>query len=178
MKLKVIKSDCTVEDYLHTKVIGTINNALGLVDQANVFVSEQFAEVITYHLHNDIKAKTITSDEIHLLILSVLDATGYENAAKALSEKHLQRKLARKRIEVYDDLGDEQTLRWSKSVIVEGLIAKEGISRQLARTIASMVEEKILLLNMTKIDKTLIRHLAATDLKVMTEAQKHLQMSG
>jgi len=43
MQLKVIKADGTLEEYLHTKVIGTINNALASVDESNVFAAEQFA---------------------------------------------------------------------------------------------------------------------------------------
>jgi len=36
MQIKVIKADGAAEEYLHTKVIGTINNALGRIDQADM----------------------------------------------------------------------------------------------------------------------------------------------
>ena len=35
-QLKVIKADGSVEEYLHTKVMGSINNALGEIDQPNI----------------------------------------------------------------------------------------------------------------------------------------------
>ena len=53
MQIKVIKADGGVEEYLYTKVMGTINNALSAVDQADVDIAEQLAEVVTYFLYHE-----------------------------------------------------------------------------------------------------------------------------
>ena len=102
MQLKVVKVDGNLERYLHTKVIGTFNNALALVDEPNIFAAEQFAEAITFYLYRERGVLSVTSDEIHLMIQAVLTATGYENAARALNEHRLNRQLKRGRIEVVD----------------------------------------------------------------------------
>jgi len=113
-QLKVIKADGSIEEYLHTKVMGTINNALGLVDQANIDIAEEFAEVVTFFLYNQYNRRTVTSDDIFSMIKVVLAATGYEGAAIALSEHHFERRLKRSRIEVVpvdvQDLTDAELL--------------------------------------------------------------------
>jgi transcriptional regulator NrdR family protein len=180
VQLKVIKTDGAIEEYLHTKVLGTFSNALALIDQTNVFAAEQFAEAITYYLYQKRGADTITSDEIHLMVQAVLSATGYENAAKALNEYQLNRKLQRARIEViqngcaeYDDL-DMMLGRWSKSKIVEGLVRKNHLDLHIARVIASTVEQKVLGLGMTKIKCSLIKQLVMADTDTILKAQEQL----
>ena len=94
-QLKIVKADGSVEEYLHTKVIGTINNALGSVDKADIEIAEHFAEIVTYFLYDQQNHRSITSGEILSIIKVVLTATGYEEAAAALSERHFERKLKR-----------------------------------------------------------------------------------
>jgi len=93
MQLKVVKTDGTVEQYLHTKVIGTISNALALVEQSDVNIAEHLAEVVTYFLYHKQKRRRVTSDEIFSIIKAVLTATNYEDAAVALSEHRFERRL-------------------------------------------------------------------------------------
>ena len=50
-QLKVKKQDGAIEEYLHTKVMGTISNALASVGEADTFIAEQLAEVVTYYLY-------------------------------------------------------------------------------------------------------------------------------
>ena len=49
--IKVKKADGSCEDYLHTKVLSTINNAFILVGQSDIFLAEQLSDVVTYHLY-------------------------------------------------------------------------------------------------------------------------------
>ena len=100
MQLKVVKADGTVEEYLHTKVVGTISNALGRIGQADICIAEQLAEVVTYFLYHKQNPVVVTSNEIFSMIEVVLAGTGYEEAAIALSEHHFERKLKRSRVEV------------------------------------------------------------------------------
>ena len=177
MQLKVIKNDGSIEEYLHTKVMGTISNAFDLLGEPNIFAAEQFAEVITFHLYQKQGAVAVTSDQIHLMIQAVLTATGYDMAAQALNEHRLSRKLKRKRIEIIDEKDSESAQRWNKGKIAGGLMKKRGFGRHLARAIASAVEEKVLRLEITRIRLSLIRQLVLADTETMVNAQRQLQMA-
>jgi transcriptional regulator NrdR family protein len=63
-QLKVIKADGSIEEYLYTKVMGTINNALSQIDLADVYIAEQFADVVTYFFYERQENFNITSGEI------------------------------------------------------------------------------------------------------------------
>jgi len=181
MHLKVIKADGNMEEYLHTKVIGTFGNALALVDDANVFAAEQFAEAVTFYLYEKRRTPRVTSEEIHLMVRAVLSATGYDNAATALNEHRLNRKLRRSRVEVVDDAIDASSLsacganRWDKAKIVNHLVRLEKIDRQTARAIAGSVEEKVLNLNMARVPASLVRQLVLAESSAMLDAQRQLQ---
>jgi len=189
MQIKVIKADGRVEEYLYTKVIGAINNALSAVDQADVDIAEQLAEVVTYFLYHEKKSRSVNSSEIFSIVKTVLASTGFEDAAVALSERHFQRRLKRSRIEVVSvnihKLADAQRLaaakeptnrtRWDKSRIVNDLVTRHGLCRQTARTIASMVEEKILGMEVTLVPSSLIKQLVLSDTAAVLRAQHQLQ---
>ncbi len=188
-QLKVIKADGTVEEYLHTKVMGTVNNALGRIGQADTDVAEQFAEVVTFFLYDQEKRHSVTSSEVLSMIKVVLAATGYERAAVALSEHHFERKLKRSRIEVVcadvQDLADAEFLvgaeepedrcRWNKSRIVEDLMGRYDLCRQTARMIAGMVEEKIFSMGITLVPSSLVKQLVLGDAATVLRAQEQLQ---
>ena len=189
MQLKVIKADGGAEEYLHTKVIGTISNALSRTGQPDIAVAEELAEVVTYFLYHEKKRRSVTSSEIFSIIKAVLTATKYEEAAVALSEHHFERKLKRSRIEVVsinvEELADAELLRktehadsrsrWDKSRIVRDLVAKHGVSQQTARMIASMVEEKIFNMGLTLVPASLIKQLVLGDAAAVLRAQRQLQ---
>ena len=189
MQLKVIKADGTVEQYLHTKVIGAISNALGSNGRPDTYVAEELAEVVTFYLYNRQNRRSVTSSEIFSMIKAVLTATAYEDAAVALSEHHFERKLQRSRIEVayidIEELADAEQLcktehldgrsRWEKSRIVKDLMEKHGVSKQIARTIASMVEEKIFNMGLTLVSASLIKQLVLGDAAAILRAQRQLQ---
>jgi transcriptional regulator NrdR family protein len=188
-QLKVIKADGSVEEYLHTKVLGTISNALGSAGQADIGIAEQLADVVTYYLYHRQSRRSITSSEIFSVIKAVLAATNYEDAAITLTEHHFKRKLKRSRIEVVwidvRELKDAQllaagdredsTCRWDKSRIVEDLVTKSDVSRQAARMIASMVEEKIFNIGITLVPASLIKQLVLSDAAAVLRAQRQLQ---
>jgi len=189
MQLKVVKADGTVEEYLHTKVVGTISNALGRIGQADICIAEQLAEVVTYFLYHKQKPFIVTSNEIFSMIEVVLAGTGYEEAAVALSEYHFERKLKRSRIEVIlvdiCGLADAEVLcrveksesrcRWDKSRIVRDLVTKHDVCRQTARTIASLVEEKIFNLGVTLVPASLVKQLVLRDAAAVLQAERQLQ---
>jgi transcriptional regulator NrdR family protein len=189
MQLKVVKTDGTVEQYLHTKVIGTISNALALVEQSDVNIAEHLAEVVTYFLYHKQKRRRVASDEIFSIIKAVLTATNYEDAALALSDYRFERRLKRSRIEVVSvdiqRLADARLLdrndrsldraRWDKSRIVDDLMAEHNIGRQAARTIASMVEEKVFGMGLTVVPVSLIKQLVMADAAAVLRAQEQLQ---
>ena len=189
MQLKVIKTDGGVEQYLHTKIIGTISNALGRIGSPDMYVAEEMAEVVTFYLYNRQNRRTVTSSEIFSIIKAVLTATQYEEAAVALSERHFERKIKRSRIEVVSidvkELADAEMLcrneksdhrsRWNKSRIVKGLVAKHDVPQQTARMIASMVEEKIFNMGLTLVPASLVKQLVLGDAAAVLRAQRQLQ---
>ncbi len=189
MQLKIIKTDGSVEEYLHTKVIGTISNALADVGQADICIAEQLAEVVTYFLYHKQKPRVVTSSEILSMIEVVLTATGYEDAAVALSEHHFERKLKRSRIEVVledvCELSDAELLckaersdnkyQWDKSRIVGDLVMKYNVCRPTARTIASMVEAKVFSMGVNLVSASLIKQLVLSDAAAVLRAEKQLQ---
>ena len=95
MQLNVIKADGSVEEYLHTKVLGTINSALDDVGKTNIIAAEQFAEAVTFHLYHNSQSDTIKSEDVHHLVLKALTETGYPDAAIALKEHRMHRKINR-----------------------------------------------------------------------------------
>lgn len=174
MQLKVIKTDGSIEEYMYTKALASFSNAFDLIDQPNFFAAEQFAEVITYYLYHEKTSSTITSDEIHLMVQAILTSTGYENAAVAFNEYRLVRKLKRKRIEVTSGLPAVNT-PWDKSRISNDLV-KIGIDKNVAKAIASAVEEKVLNMGIHRIRTPLITQLVLADTEAMLNAQQQLQM--
>ncbi|MHC4571586.1 MAG: type 2 periplasmic-binding domain-containing protein [Planctomycetota bacterium] len=189
IQLKVVKADGSTEEYLHTKVIGTISNALSCIGKPDIHIAEHLAEVVTYFLYHKQKRRRITSGEIFSIIKAVLAATKYEDAAIALNEHNFGRKLKRSRIEVVSidvqQLSDADMLRsdeesnnrsrWDKSIIVDNLVTKHGVTCQTARTIASMVEEKIFNMGITLVPASLIKQLVLGDTAAVLRAQRQLQ---
>lgn len=190
-QLKVIKADGSVEEYLHTKIIGAIANALAEIECGDILVAEELAEAITYYLYHKQNNRTITSDEIFSVIKAVLTGTGYENAALVLNEYNLQRRLKRNRLEVVstdicqlantDLLCDVQAnckkTCWDKSRIVSDLITTHNLDRNTARMIAGMVEHKVLNMTISVIPTSLIKQLVYNDTAAVLRAQRQLQMA-
>jgi len=188
-QLKIIKADGSLEEYSHTKVMGTINNALCRIEQTDIYFAEQLAEVVTYFLYDQQNRRSITSSEIFSIIKAVLTATNYEDAAIGLSEHHFERKLKRSRTEVVSidiqELTDAELLaeaegtnsrnRWDKSKIVEDLLTKYDLCQPTARAIASMVEEKIFNMGINLVPSSLIKQLVLGDTATVLRAQQQLQ---
>jgi transcriptional regulator NrdR family protein len=189
-QLKVIKSDGGEEEYFHTKVIGTISNALNNATLADVYIAEQLADVVTYYLYQQSNRRIVTSNEILSVIKAVLTATGYDDAAVKLSEYHFERKIKRSRVEVISidigELTDARQLtgakesgaryRWDKSRIADELVAKNDLSRHTARAIASMVEDKIFNMGISLVPTSLIKQLVLNETASVLQAEEQLQM--
>jgi len=178
MQIRIVKSDGSDEPYLHTKVLGSFNHALSHSEDEYLYAAEQMAEAVTFYLYQQVRQGTLSTDEIHQMILNILISTGHEYAAAALNEHRLKRKLRRKRIEVIDDTHHRNELTvsgyWRKARIVHDLTSEHCIDSLLARAIASSVEEKILNLGLTKIRKSLIHHLVIADMETMLDAHHQL----
>lgn len=186
-QLKVVKADGSQEDYLHTKIIGTINSALACIDTSDLELAEQLSQVVTYYIYRN-NRHSITSNEIFSIIKAVLASTPYEAAAAELTKHHFLRKLRRSRIEVIstqeNDLNDVLAGKthkyvseglWNKSKIVSFLTELHNLDCQTARTIASMVEEKVLGLSQTKISTKLIKQFILADAEGVLRAGKFFQ---
>jgi transcriptional regulator NrdR family protein len=192
-KLTVVKADGTREEYLHTKVIGSIANALSSTGKPDIYAAQEITDAVTFFLYQTVQPGTaqisISTNEILSIIKTVLADTGFEEAAIAISEHHFERKLNRCRVEVAhgrsDELSDASELytdhsaqarsKWDKSRVVEYLAAKHRLNRQTARTIASMVEEKVFNLGLPIIPAGLVKQLVLNDAAAVLRAQNQLQ---
>jgi len=188
-QLQVTKADGTTEAYIHTKVIGTINNALATAGRADMAMAEDLAEVVTYYLYQKHHQRQVGSSEILSMIKAVLTSTGHEAAAAALGEHALERRLQRARTEILavdmHDFTDVQQLcrtrqmseriPWDKGRIVEDLTAESGISRQTARVVAGVVEERVLRMGITLVPRSLVRQLVLGEVAALLQAQKELK---
>lgn len=188
-QLSVIKSDGETEEYMHTKVLHTINRALASAGEPDLVVAESMAEVVTYFLYGEKAASAVPSSEILAAIKIVLAATGYDRAAEILAEHHFQRRLRRNRVEVFSvngsELSDAEQLLmlrqhgdravWCKSVIVDDLVNKQGLDRNIARTIAAMVEQKVFAIQVSSVPGSLVKQLVLSDTASILHAQKQLQ---
>jgi hypothetical protein len=130
----------------------------------------------------------VTSDEIFSIVKAVLTVTGYEDAAVALNEHRYRRQLKRCRGEVVSvdarEMDDADAFyeaqqaaaksQWSKSRIVSDLVSKQGLFRQTARMIASMVEEKIFNMGVTLVPASLVKQLVLGDTAAVLRAERQL----
>jgi transcriptional regulator NrdR family protein len=189
MQLKVIKADDSQEQYLHTKVIATFVNAFTEPVEKDAFVACQLAEAVTFYLYNNYGKDKITSSEILSIIQAVLSSTGYDNAAANLAEHCYRRNLLRTRVEIIkydiqkisDSLKLQQVItalpanHWNKSKIVNDLITEYSLDNTTARTIASMVEEKILNSGFRRVPTAFISFLVLLQTQAILSAQQQLQ---
>jgi len=188
-QLRVVKADGSTEAYLHTKVLGTINNALTAAGRADMTLAERLADVVTFHLYEQTDRHSISSSEIFFVIKATLAATGGEEAAVALTEHALERRLRRNRTEVIEvdvrDFADIESLcrsdspharvPWDKTRIVHDLTARFSLSHQTARAIASTVEERIFSMGLTAVPLGLIKQLVLSETVATLRAEHELQ---
>lgn len=188
-QLYVVKSDGSIEEYVHTKVIGTISRVLSKVGADSVYLAEQLTDVVTYYLYNQQNTQKITSSEIFSIIVAILTETGYEDAADILNEFHIRRRFKRLRTEVIpiniQEISDAQILadteqsdismQWDKSEIVSSLTGKYDFDIPTARMIASMVEDRIFNMEITTVPTSLIKQIVLSEAALVMRAQKQLQ---
>ncbi len=187
-QLRVVKANGNTEAYLHTKVIGTINHALTAGGGSDMPMAEDLAQVVTFYLYNKQKRTKVESSEIFSMIKAVLVATGHEQAALALSQHARQRSLARSRTEVlaidvkeFDDarkLYQKQhrssRALWNKAHIVHDLTTRFNIPYHTARAVASVVEERVLRMELTMVPLSLIKQLVLGETAAMLQAEEEL----
>jgi len=188
MQLRVIKADGTEEEYLHTKVIATFVNAFAVPAEKNTSIAQQLAEAVTFYLYNAHGSSKITTTEVLSIIKAVLCSTGFDTAAEVLTEHQQRRNLLRMRVKVIkadmDNLSASAPLlqidrfgpdeHWNKSKITNNLIKKYNLDTVTARTVASIVEEKILDSGFRLVPTGFIRFLALWQMQVMLSAHQQI----
>jgi hypothetical protein len=188
-KLTVVKTDGAREPYLHTKVIGSIANALGAAGQPDMTAAQELAEAVTFFLYRNATNRAVSANHILSVIEAALAGTCFEEAAVAISEHHFGRRLKRCRIEVArsrpgrlsdadnlsTDHSEQVKSRWNKSRIVEYLVTEHHLHRQIARTVASMVEEKVFNMGLPVVPAGLVKQLVLNDAAAVLRAQNQLQ---
>lgn len=189
-QLRVVKANGNTEAYLHTKVIGTINHALTAGGYSDMPMAEDLAQVVTFYLYNKRRRTKVDASEIFSMIKAVLVATGHEAAALALSQHARRRHLARSRTEVlavdvrefadarrvYEKSHQPARAPWNKSHIVDDLTTRFGIRHHTARAVASVVEERVLRMELTMVPLSLIKQLVLGETAAMLQAEEELHM--
>ena len=189
MQLRVIKADGTEEEYFHTKVIATLVNAFAAPNENNTSTAQQLAEAVTFYLYNKNGSNKTSSSEILSIIKAVLVSTGFSNAAETLTEHQQRRNLSRMRVKVIkadmknlsvstpllqiDRLGPDE--HWNKSKIIYNLINEHNLDPATARTVASLVEEKILSSGFRLVPTGFIKFLALWQAQVILAATQQLK---
>jgi len=179
MQLKVIKADGSQEQYLHTKVIATFVNAFVQPAESNTFLATQLADSVTFYLYNRHGSDMIASSEILSIIKAVLSSTGFDFAAQVLTEHHYRRNLLRARVQVVktelndaSNITDNNAVGWNKSKIINDLMAEYNLDPASARTIASLVEEKILDSGFHLVPASFIKFLVVWLMQSFIDAQR------
>jgi hypothetical protein len=189
-QLRVIKADGTTEAYLHTKVVGAMNNALSAAGRSDITLAERLTEVVTYYLYRKSDRRTVSSNEVFTMVKAVLVATGNEDAATILSDHAIERRLKRARIEVLaidmQGFADVERLRrtkylpdrmpWDKTRIVQDLTARAGLPHHTARAVASMVEERVLSMGVTAVPLSLVKQLVLGEIATTLRAEQELHV--
>ena len=170
MQIRVTKSDGSTEAYLHTKVLGTLHRAMAAVQSDCLEQAQVLSDAVTYFLYRQPTSKSLTTDQIHQMILTVLDGAGFDSASEYLNAHRLNRRLQRRRIEITDS----EDPAWDKGHIVRDLMNQYGMEQPLARTIAGAVEEKVLRMGVTRILKGTIHHLMIADMEHLLDAHWQL----
>ena len=173
MQIRITKTDGSTEAYLHTKVLGSLHRAMAAVHSDSLETAQMLSDSVTYYLYRRFKGETLTTDQIHQMILTVLEGAGFVSAGESLTAHRLNRQLQRRRISVTDS----QWPMWNKRLIVQDLMEHYQVDKALARAIAGSVEEKILRMGAVHIRKGLVRHLVVTDMEDMLEAHHELAAS-
>lgn len=170
MQIQVLKAGGSTESYLHTKVLGTLHRAMAAVEVDCLETAQMLSDAVTYFLYRHPESKTLTTDQIHQMILTVLDGAGFGAASEHLNAHRLNRRLQRRRVEVTDS----EHLVWDKECIVRDLVEQYCMETPLARTIAGAVEEKVLRMGVLRIRKGTIHHLMMADMENLLEAHYQL----
>ena len=170
MQIRITKADGSTEPYLHTKVLGSLHRAMAAVQSDCLETAQVLSDAVTYFLYRRFKGEILTTDQIHQMILTVLEGAGFAVGAEALRTHRLDRRLQRRRVSVTDS----EWPAWNKGLIVQDLIEHYRIEAALARAIAGLVEEKILRMGAAHIRKGLIRHLVMTDMEDLLDAHHEL----
>jgi len=177
MQLMVVKADGSTEVYRHTKVLGTLSNAL--VDSDTYFpdVAEVLSEAVTTFLKRDYGNGFVSFDEIEAMIEAVLSDTDHVKAAVALKDHTIRRQYMRSRIEIIQNIdqqfddhnSDSQNPLWNKTIVIQSLMI-EGTPADFARVIAGMVEEKVFRLGVRQISSKLIDAIVGDEIFRMEKA--------
>jgi hypothetical protein len=68
-----------------------------------------------------------------------------------------------------------ERIPWDKSRIIDELTEQSGLSRQTARVVAAMVEERIFRMGMTLVPQSLLKQLVLGETAAVLQAQRDLQ---
>jgi hypothetical protein len=187
MVIVVEKAEGGIEEYLHTKVLLCISNALCAAGEFETSIAERLAEAITSFVYGS-NLDRIASTQIFSMVRIVLSETGWEEASNVLAEHTHRRKLCRSRIEVVDaellEMRDADAMmepgrrvrQWSKGLVARQVMDEFGLEQQLARAVAARVEERVLAMSMSRVWSGLVRQLIISEAAAIIRTEASLRV--
>jgi hypothetical protein len=185
MVVMVQKADGGVEEYLHTKVLLCMSNALCAVGEFETDIAQRLAEAVTAFIYAMDRGR-IASGEILSMVKLVLAETGRAEAAAELQEHHRRRSLSRTRTEVVEaellEIRDADMMsaattgmrQWSKGRVASQVMEMFGLERQAARAVAGRVEERVLAMGISRAWSGLVRQLILSEAAATMRAEANL----
>jgi hypothetical protein len=76
---------------------------------------------------------------------------------------------------IYHTRQSPERIPWDKSRIIDELAQEPGLSRQTARVVAAMVEERIFSMGMTLVPQSLLKQLVLGEAASILRAERDLQ---
>ncbi len=176
----VKKRDGRLVPFDRTKIADAIFKAASAVGGENRVLAEDLAEVVTMFLSKNYSDKAPGIEDIQDTVEKVLIEMGHARTAKAYilyRDRRARTREAlqvRKPVEKRNDATDisllvgtdssDQLNTWDRERITRALEVEADLDRELAASIASDVEKKVLDSQMTRISTSLIRELVDNEL--------------
>lgn len=129
-------------------------------------VADALARAVSCHLEQWDESRLPSSGYIYQCACTVLRQTGLGDAARRLASHRRQRVAKRRRLHVFDPLGETERIAepWQKARVVSVMKERYGVTHAVARALAGEVEERVFALGCREVSKPLVEELIRNEL--------------
>lgn len=170
----VAKRDGSREPFDAAKLRRCVAAAMIECEQ-DVRLAAALAEAVAFHLKDWNQAHPPSTNYIFRCVRKVLRATGLDDVARNLELHRRHRADRRRDVRVIDARRPGRGgLPWRKSLLVQTLIGRYGLSPSAARTLACEIEYRILTLNYNVVSTALVAELIRNEVSAWGLADEAL----